>query len=96
MTKGPRFNPAAAAVDGSIHRKEEHLPRARDFDGSAPSARKTPGRKKTFPVPTDRLNVILPMDLARKIKASAMTEGKTVSEFVAQLATEAFDRREPT
>jgi hypothetical protein len=96
MSKGPRFNPAAAAVDGSVQRKEEHLPRARDFEGGATLARKTPGRKKTFPVPTDRLNVILPMDLARKIKASAMTEGKTVSEFVAQLATEAFDRREST
>ena len=78
------FKVADAAIDGSAHRTEE-LP-ALDQRIRAASRNAT-GRKPDFPdQETSRLNVFLPVDLVRTIKARAADTGKSVSQFVADWA----------
>lgn len=78
------FKVADAATDGSAHRTEE-LP-ALDQRIRA-SSRNATGRKPDFPdQETARLNVFLPVELVRTIKARAADTGKSVSQFVADWA----------
>lgn len=88
MAKKLTFKPAEAAQAGSTHRTEEHLGgRQVSLDEAIRVAsRKPTGRKAAFEGETQRLNAFLPPELLRKIKASASSQGKTLSEFIAQWA----------
>jgi hypothetical protein len=88
MSKKLAFKPAEAAQAGSAHRTEEHLGgRKVSLDEAIRVASRKPvGRKAAFEGETQRLNAFLPPDLLRKIKASASSNGKTVSEFIADWA----------
>jgi hypothetical protein len=88
MSKKLAFKPTEAAQAGSTHRTEEHLgARQVSLDEAIRTAsRKPTGRKAAFEGETQRLNAFLPPDLVRKIKATASTQGKTLSEFIAEWA----------
>lgn len=88
MAKKLSFKPAEAAQAGSTHRTEEHLGgRQVSLDEAIRVAsRKPAGRKAAFEGETQRLNAFLPPELLRKIKVSASSQGKTLSEFIAQWA----------
>lgn len=79
-----KFSIKAAEQAGDEHRQSKHLGR---HLLKIPEPSRASGRQPDFPgQETARLNVFLPVDLVRKIKATAMTEGKTISQLVAEWA----------
>lgn len=90
MSKSPlRLKLSDEFKAGADHRAQEHLGgRQLTLDEVIKEAsRGKSGRKPDFPgQETERLNVFLPVELVRKIKAQALGSGKTVSHFVAEWA----------
>jgi hypothetical protein len=93
-TKKPLPSAAEFALNGAGHREQEHQPRAKK---AQPEKAEKPvtvtvmgGRPKTFEGETERVPVILPAELALKLRIEAVKRKQSPSQIVAALLEKAL------
>lgn len=81
--------PLPAALDfamgGAEHREQEHIPRVEPARKAKETPRRQGGRPKSFDCETERIPVLLPTELAHKLKLAALNRKMTPSQIVAEL-----------
>lgn len=92
QSKKPLPSAAEFALNGAGHREQEHQPRAKK---AQPEKAEKPvtvmgGRPKTFEGETERVPIILPAELALKLRLEAVRRKQSPSQIVAALLEKAL------